>query len=171
MTTPENSKQDKRFTILLSINTNCSKCDNTATSILLGKDRELLGFFCQEHGEVSYSAFENKYRFEDEKKVIQAECLHCKKLFYRRVATHQYCSFRCKRLSAKKRNPNKKYKKKVRTPKEFCRLCQEVFSITYKNREICAKCYQPLPELEESVMAIQEKDITSRDIVLLFTYL
>jgi hypothetical protein len=54
------------FTLLLVNNQKCSKCFSQATYILLGRENEFLGFFCNEHGDEAHKALESKYTFESE---------------------------------------------------------------------------------------------------------
>ena len=56
------------FTLLLSNNIKCCKCDLLSTHILLGKENEFLGFYCIEHGFIQRDRLENKYQFEKEMK-------------------------------------------------------------------------------------------------------
>ncbi len=52
------------FTLLLSNDRICSKCDTSATYILLGTENEFLGFFCESHGNSQKSVLESKYQFQ-----------------------------------------------------------------------------------------------------------
>jgi len=54
------------FTLLLVNSQKCSKCLSAATHILIGKENEFNGFFCQVHGEEVHKALETKYNFEQE---------------------------------------------------------------------------------------------------------
>lgn len=54
------------YTLLLTNNQKCCKCLIEATHILLGKENEFLGFYCQTHGEERHTALNDKFSFEAE---------------------------------------------------------------------------------------------------------
>ena len=148
-------ESNSKFTVLLSVKSKCSKCDKSATNILLGKENEFINFFCQEHGQERHIVLESRYHFEQEEKAKPFECLNCKKLFIRRQEDHKFCKNKCKTQYWRKSNPEKweKHKKVYLNKKEnnqffrklFCLICKRTFHTFLKNHDesgptICQPC-------------------------------
>lgn len=101
--------QTVTYTLLMFVERKCDRCNFEAEYILLGKENELLGFFCPSHGKQKQYLLENKYNFEFETKpkvIIKGlkkykqnfgseTCFNCLSMFKKKRADHLFCCHKC----------------------------------------------------------------------------
>lgn len=120
-------KPPTKYTLLIITNQKCKKpdCKFESNYILIGKENELIGFYCESHGQIAREAFELKFQFEKENKIITISkkkkfqkrkykeltaknCWECKKPFETSKDKKVFCSDTCRFKNWERNHPRMK---------------------------------------------------------------
>lgn len=72
-----------KYTLLILSEQCCRECFSAGTHVLLGKENNLIGFYCYPHGKKLHESLEQKYQFERENS-IGKEVQKLRKKVYRK---------------------------------------------------------------------------------------